>query len=140
MSGLLWHSCFLVALTASPLSGPARLYDVTVETGMPHLEENLRYATTRNQRCLARKDLASVFPILEHPSLAGCKLSEQSSDENTVVYGLACESDTETTGKATWHLGEHAIRGTLDVKLGGKNMTFFQRVTATAIGDCPSVG
>lgn len=126
----LWQLCFLAAL------GPARLYDVTIETGMPHLEENLRYATTRSQRCLTRNDLASVFPILDHPSLAGCKLSEQSSADDGLVYRLVCESDTQTTGTATWHLGEHVIRGTLDVKLGGKNMTLFQRVTATAIGDC----
>ena len=134
MSGLLWHICSLAAL------GPARLYDITVETGMPHLEENLRYTTTRIERCLARNDLASALPILDHPSLASCKLREQSSDVDTAVYVLACERDAKTTGTATWHLGEHVIRGRLDVKLSGKNMTFFQRVTATAIGDCPSVG
>jgi hypothetical protein len=27
--------------------------------------------------------------------------------------------------------------GQLDVKLGGKNMTFFQRVTAKPLGQCP---
>lgn len=130
----IWHICVLAAL------GPARLYDVTVETGMPHLEENLRYAATRSERCLARKDLESAFPVLDHSSLAGCRLREQSSDEDTIVYTLVCEQSTGTTGKATWRIGEHVIRGTLDVKLGGKNMTLFQRVTAKVIGDCPSVG
>jgi hypothetical protein len=130
----IWHLCLLAAL------GPARLYGVTVETGMPHLEENLRYTTTRTERCLTRADLGSAFPILDHSSLAGCKLREQSSSDETLVYVLVCERSTGTTGKATWKIGEHVIRGTLDVKLGGKNMTFFQRVTATAIGDCPSVG
>jgi hypothetical protein len=130
----IWHICFLAAL------GSARLYDVTVETGMPHLEENLRYAITRSERCLTRQDLDSAFPILQHSSLAGCKLHEQSSDEDTIAYVLMCDRYTGTTGKATWRIGEHVIRGTLDVKLGGKNMTFFQRVTAKVIGDCPSVG
>lgn len=130
----IWHICVLAAL------GPARLYDVTVETGMPHLEENLRYAATRTERCLTLKDLESAFPVLEHSSLAGCKLREQSSDEDTIVYALVCERSSGTTGKATWRIGEHVIRGTLDVKLSGKNMTFFQRVTAKVIGDCPSVG
>jgi len=62
------------------------------------------------------------------------------SNEDTIVYALVCEQSSGTTGKATWRIGEHVIRGTLDVKLGGKNMTFFQRVTAKVIGDCPSVG
>jgi hypothetical protein len=130
----IWHICVLAAL------GSARLYDVTVETGMPHLEENLRYAVERSERCLTRQDLHTAFPILHHPSLAGCKLSEQSSDEDTIVYVLVCDSSAKTTGTATWRLGEHVVRGTLDVKLGGKNMTFFQRVTGTVIGECPSVG
>jgi hypothetical protein len=58
----IWPLCFLAVL------GPARLYDVTVETGMPHLEENLRYAITRTEQCLARQDLDSVFPVLQHSS------------------------------------------------------------------------
>jgi hypothetical protein len=28
--------------------------------------------------------------------------------------------------------------GTLNVKLGGKNMTFFQRMTAKLLGQCPT--
>jgi hypothetical protein len=137
-----WLSCFLFALTASTaLSasvGPARLYAITTETGLPHLEENLRYAIERTQRCLTRGDLGSAFPILQHASLAGCRLREQSHDEDTLTYDLVCETSAATTGTATWRIGEHVIRGTLDVKLGGKNMTFFQRVTGTLIGECPS--
>src|SRR5690606_8973937 len=48
-----------------------------------------------------------------------------------------CENSIETTGTARWQLGERIIRGTLDVKLGGKNMTLYQRVTGTPVGDCP---
>jgi hypothetical protein len=124
-----WHLCLLAAL-----------YDVTVETGMPHLEENLRYAVTRTERCLTRDDLDSIFPILHHSSLAGCKLRERSHDEDTIIYDLVCDTSAGTTGTATWHIAEHAIRGTLEVKLGGKNMTFFQRVTGTVVGECPPVG
>lgn len=104
---------------------------------MPHLEENLRYAITRTKRCLAREDLVSAFPVLQHPSLAGCKLREQSADEETIAYVLLCESSSGTTGTATWQLGERVIRGTLEVKLGGKNMTFSNRVTGSLIGECP---
>src|ERR1700726_272927 len=53
-------------------SMPPRLYEVITETMMPHLEENLRYATTRQNRCLGRQELSSAFPILSHTSLKGC--------------------------------------------------------------------
>jgi hypothetical protein len=107
---------------------------------MPHLEENLRYAVTRTEQCLTRADLGAAFPILDHPSLAGCKLREQSQDQDTLLYALVCDGSAGTTGSATWRVAEHVIRGKLDVQLGGKNMTFFQRVTGTLIGECPGDG
>src|ERR1700722_6297832 len=75
---------------------PTRLYDVTVETGMPHLEENLRYTTTHRRSCISRKDLATVFPILNHPTLAGCTLRGASQNDDiagkdgTIKFGLSC--------------------------------------------------
>jgi hypothetical protein len=117
---------------------PARLYEVVTETGMPHLEENLRYAVTRENRCFAGDDLASAFPILKSASLADCKLRHESRHAGAVSYLLICDGGHGTTGSASWRVGEQLIVGTLSVKLGGKNMTFFQRVTAKPLGDCPS--
>jgi hypothetical protein len=131
----MWRICLLLALGASTVD-PPRLYDLTAATTMPHLEENLRYTMERTQRCLGRDDLTSAFPILQHPSLAGCTLREISRDENTLSYQLICARSAGTIGRATWHVGEHTLRGTLDVKLGGKNMTFSQHINGRAIGPC----
>ncbi|WP_153067257.1 DUF3617 domain-containing protein [Steroidobacter cummioxidans] len=136
----LWRSCFLTLTSSAVLAesiDSGRLYDVTTETSMPHLEENLRYAIEHGQHCLSRDDLASAFPVLHHPALAGCKLREQYHDGDTLSYLLVCEGSSATTGTAKWRLGEHIIRGTLYVKLGGKNMTFSQRITGRLIGTCP---
>lgn len=116
---------------------PARRYDVTIETGMPNLEENLRYATTHQRRCISLADLATVFPVLNHPTLAGCTLGGEVRKGDTVKFGLRCEGNHGTTGMAVWHIDEQHIRGRLEVKLGGKNMTFSQTVTAKVIGSCP---
>jgi hypothetical protein len=114
-----------------------RLYHLTTETGMPHLEENLRYSITHETRCLAREQLATVFPVLEHASLKGCRLNEEGAAEGgELSYALICEGGHGTTGHATWALGQHQLTGTLNVKLGGKNMTFYQRVTAVPVGEC----
>jgi hypothetical protein len=114
------------------------LYRLTVETGMPHLEENLRYATVDETRCLTRSDLATVFPVLKHPALQDCALRLQSENDNSVTYVLACTGSHGTTGSARWELGAHQLRGLLNVRLGGKNMTFYQRITATEAGQCES--
>lgn len=125
------------SVSASPTT-PARLYEVVTETGMPNLEENLRYAITRENRCLTSEDFASAFPVLSHASLADCKLRHERRHGDTVSYLLICDGGHGTTGNASWHVGESLMVGTLNVKLGGKNMTFFQRVTAKSLGQCPS--
>jgi hypothetical protein len=131
---------FVTALVAPCVvasdTAPARLYDLTTETSMPHLEENLRYTATRDELCLGREDLSSAFPILQHPSLAGCALREQSQRDDTIFYILVCKGAQKTTGSATWQIAERVIRGSLEVKLGGKNMTFSQRVTGRPMGEC----
>jgi hypothetical protein len=127
------------ALTAVSLSAqtlPARLYEVVTETSMPHLEENLRYAITRENRCLTDEDLASAFPVLKSASLADCKLRQESRHGDAVSYLLVCAAGHGTTGNATWRVGERLMVGTLTVKLGGKNMTFSQRITARPLRRC----
>ena len=111
---------------------------MTTDTGMPHLEANLGYATTHERRCLISQELYSAFPILDHAALKGCKLDHESREDQTVSYILICEAMHGTTGTARWQLGPHKIAGTLHVKLGGKNMTFSQQVTATHLGECSS--
>jgi hypothetical protein len=115
---------------------PPRLYNVTTETGMPHLEENLRYSVTQETRCLARENLAAAFPILAHVSLKDCRLEPDSEQGGTLVYRLVCTGGHGTTGDATWELGKDQVTGTLRVKLGGKNMTFYQLVRAVPVGQC----
>jgi hypothetical protein len=113
-------------------------YEIATTTGMPHIEENLRYTLTREVRCLTDQDLPAAFSGLHYPSLAGCGLRQESREATRISYVLVCEGGNGTTGAATWWLGERVLRGTLEVKLGGKNMTFSQRVTATLVGECSS--
>ena len=105
----------VVSLLAAEAT-PARLYEVITETGMPHLEENLRYAVTRENRCLTEAELASAFPILSHASLADCKLRHERREGDAVSYLLVCDGGHGTTGNASWRVGEHSTVGTLNVK------------------------
>jgi len=111
-------------------------YEITASTVMPHLEENLRYATTRERRCLRGHELSSVFPILHHPSLAGCKLGDERRRGSAVRYRLACASPQVATGSARLDAGPRRIAGTLEIKMGGKNMIFAQRIEAVRQGEC----
>ena len=127
-----WASSSLAVEIASP-----RLYEMTTETGMPNLEENLRYAVVTEKRCLNTHDLSGAFWMLNDVSLQDCKLVKVPEEEtNATLYLLKCDGGHGTTGDARWQLGSDAIAGTLNVRLGGKNMTFYQRITAKPLGVC----
>jgi hypothetical protein len=53
---------FSIGIGAAP-----RLYQLTTETGMPHLEQNLRYAITHDNVCLGRD------PMLWHAAVGSIK-------------------------------------------------------------------
>lgn len=113
-----------------------QVYEVITETGMPHLEENLRYATRVEHRCTDVHELMTSFWMLGHVSLQDCKLVEVSEEPEVARFQLNCSGGHGTTGRARWDFSPSVATGTLQVRLGGKNMTFYQRITARALGKC----
>ena len=103
---------------------------------MPHLEENLRYATVREVRCVRSGEFASLFTIMRHKSMTGCVLRDADDSGESVRYRLACEQPDVASGSAWLRPRPAGIDGALQVKMGGKNMTFEQRVRAARRGDC----
>lgn len=126
-------AALLVLLLAHGAGAQPRLYDVTTETGMPHLDESLRYATRREARCLDPAELSGAFWMLQHVALQDCRLVKASAER----YPLQCDGGHGTQGEARWQLDDPVLRGTLEVRLGGKNMTFHQRIVARPLGACP---
>lgn len=133
-NALLFLLCAVAWASAGAVE-PGR-YEIVARTEMPHLEESLRYATTRERRCLRGDELASVFPILRHPSLEGCTLGDERRRGDAIRYRLACASPQVATGTARLDEGPGRIAGILEIKMGGKNMTFAQRVEAVRQGEC----
>jgi hypothetical protein len=127
----------LDSAVASEAADRASLYELVVQTSMPHLEENLRYTKTTSTKCLTRSALFVAFPVLGEDAFDECRLERQAPSENDASYRLVCPISSGTTGIAIWRLGTSDLAGVLEVKLGGKNMTFHQRITAKRIGQCP---
>ena len=101
---------------------------------MPHLEESLRYATTTTRQCLNQQEASSLFPILEHVSFTDCTLTAKTSE--TAEFDLVCVNPEAATGTARFEVGDSTFRATLDVKMGGKNMKFSQRISGQRMGSC----
>jgi len=109
-------------------------YSVKSELVMPHLEENLRYATTSEQHCLSQQKASFFFPILKHVSFTDCVLTAKESE--SAVFDLTCINPEAATGTARFVISEKLFRATLDIKMGGKNMKFSQRTSGQRIGPC----
>lgn len=135
---LLAGALYLAQARADDLAPQA--YDLAIETTMPNLEQALRYATTHEQRCMGSRDLHAAFPLLRHDSLRGCGLEPEKSDGATMSYALVCGSGNVASGAAVWRLDGKRLRGVLDIKFGGKNMTVSQRITARSLGACAPGG
>jgi hypothetical protein len=143
-----WLAPFITAVSACAVGvsnvalghEAPRRYEIVTETDMPHLEENLRYATRYERGCLDRHDLSRAFWMLGHVSLQDCKLVKASEDAGSAMYRLQCDGGHGTTGDARWQFESDHLTGTLRVRLGGKNMTFYQRITATAASDSATCG
>ncbi len=104
-------------------------YQLHTRIRMPNMDENLRADATAHSECLARLD--DFFPILLQPAFKGCHLSASDSGGYELVCGSGGASGiAELTYRgARWH-------GRLKVKMGGKNMTFSQSVSARYTGSC----
>lgn len=130
MSLLLWAPVWANAAALQP-----GFYEIKTETLMPHLEDNLHYADTREQRCLDGDTPAALFPILRHRSFHGCKLGAGNGSD-PVYYPLVCHSSQAPTGTAQLRATQARVSGMLEIQMGGKNMTFSQHIEATRLGAC----
>ena len=126
-------------LFASPLVLNPGMYEVTVETLLPHLEENLRYATTRERQCLGTQEATMLFPILRHEAFTGCSLTDGRSSGEQVEYSLICKNPGAATGTARLTLSPAVVHGVLEIKMGGKNITLSQRIHGQHLGVCQAV-
>jgi hypothetical protein len=89
---------------------PPGIYEISTETLMPHLEENLRYARTRERRCIRDHAVSDFFPILRHQSLNGCKLAAGNRYGDAIYYPLVCDGSSGTTGTAQLHADADRVK------------------------------
>jgi hypothetical protein len=121
---------------ASTVSVEPGLYDLTAQTVLPHLEESLRDATTRSRQCLGTQEASTLFPLLRHEAFTGCSLVHESSSDGEAHFSLRCSNPQAATGAAHFALQPGGFQAVLHIKMGGKNMTLSQRLSAQRLGAC----
>ena len=112
-------------------------YEIESQMVLPHMEEMRRILKNVNA-CIDDGDAAHLFPVFHQPALAGCVLVPSDVGVATAHYVLNCTGVNGATGTAKLKFTDHHIRGELNAKMGGKNMTFSQYVKARRDGRCPT--
>jgi hypothetical protein len=130
----------LSGTAATTVAVPAGEYDLTTQTVLPHLEEALRYATTRARQCLHEADATSIFPLLRHQAFTGCALVPRAQASDGLHFTLHCANPEAASGSAVFEIDAGRISALLDLKMGGKNMTLSQRITGPRVGPCAEAG
>ena len=142
-----WRILLVAVAITYPLAVSAEphlysgMYQVNTQLIMPNLENNLRHAQTQARHCLSQDAISDhielFFPILNHDSLSGCRLMQTRVLNNTkIALQLICKSTQVATGAATLTFKPAQIVGSLEIQMGGKNMTFSQRMQAMRQADC----
>jgi hypothetical protein len=135
---LLSLTSFSVAAATAGLDVPVGSYTVTSQMIMPHLEE-MRRISNQQTRCLNTPGPFGLFPVMDQPALHGCSFGYERADGDAFSYLLVCQTARVATGSATLRQTSHGVTGAVDIKMGGKNMTFSQKIAATRVGECVSV-
>ena len=137
--------CLLAAVSlsghaAAPVAISPGEYDLTAQTVLPHLEEALRYATTRTRQCLREPDATSLFPLLQHQAFSGCSLVPSAQPSDGLRFTLRCANPEAASGSAVFVVGASHVSAVLELKMGGKNMTLSQRLSGPRVGPCAVAG
>jgi hypothetical protein len=136
LAGLVGAVGLCASALASTVSVEPGLYELSAQTVMPHLEEALRYATTRSRQCLGTQEATALFPLLRNEAFAGCSLVREDSTHAEAHFSLRCDNPQAATGAARFTLRPSEFQAVLHVKMGGKNMTLSQRLSAPRLGPC----
>lgn len=110
-------------------------YDIKSTTVMPHLDE-MRRNIKQEKICVPKLDVIYLFPVLRYAAFAGCRAEKLPSDSGE-RYDLACPGPNGAAGSINLKAHQSILRGKLETKMGGKNMTFSQFIEAKHIGPCP---
>lgn len=142
MCTLIARACAVAALAATgsvaadPLLAPG-LYQVEVRIALPNVQDAAApFVVTR---CVRPADLESgdAFSILSKNPLRTCDLLDYQATDGAVSYRIACPGPNKGSAVAVFQTTATTYRGSIQMNMGGKNMTMSEMQAGTRIGNCP---
>jgi len=112
------------------------LYRVEVRISLPNVQDTA--APMLLTRCVGPADLQSgrAFFVMSENPLKSCDLLDYEVTAGTAVYRIACPGPNRGSAVGVFDTAATSYRGTIQMNMGGKNMTMSETQAATRIGDC----
>ena len=112
------------------------LYEVEVRISLPNVQ-NVAPPKLLTL-CIAPADLRSgrAFFVQSDNPLKHCDLMDYRPVSATVVYRIVCQGPNRGNAAAVFETTSAAYRGTINMNMGGKNMTMTETQTGRRIGAC----
>ena len=124
------------SVAADPLPAPG-LYQVEVRIALPNVQDVAApFVVTR---CVRPADLESgeAFSILSKNPLRICNLLDYRATDGAVSYRIACPGPNKGSAVAVFRTTATTYRGSIQMNMGGKNMTMSETQAGRRIGNCP---
>jgi hypothetical protein len=124
------------SVAADPLLAPG-LYRVEVRIALPNVQDAAApFVVTR---CVSPADLESgeAFSILSKNPLRNCDLLNYQVTDGAVSYRIACPGPNKGSAVAVFKTTATTYRGSIQMNMGGKNMTMSETQAGTRMGNCP---
>jgi hypothetical protein len=113
------------------------LYQVEVRIALPNVQD--ASAPMVLTRCVSPDDLKSgrAFFVLSENPLRTCDLLDYQVTEGTATYRIACPGPNRGRAVAVFETTATTYRGSINMNMGGKNMTMSETQAGRRIGNCP---
>lgn len=112
------------------------LYEIEVQVELPNILHPAHNVSST--RCITRDDLLrhDPFQIESKTPLANCRRTPICMGGTHAGFEVLCDGGSGGMASGRFTLSKSRFTGTIEMNMGGKNMTVVERQTGTRIGDC----
>ena len=113
------------------------LYEIEVRIDLPNVQNAA--APMVLTRCVGSADVESgkTFFVLSDNPLKNCPLLDHQVTADTVTYRILCPGPNMGSAVGVFDFTGSAYRGSIEMNMGGKNMTMSGTQVGKRIGECP---
>jgi hypothetical protein len=113
------------------------LYQVEVRITLPNVQDAA--APVFVTRCVSPDNLKSgqAFFVLSDNPLRNCDLPDYQVTDGAATYRIVCPGPNRGKAVAVFETTATTYRGSINMNMGGKNMTMSETQAGKRIGNCP---